>query len=68
MTQIQAEIIINLAKYDMNISRTARSMYMHRNSVAYHIKMIQQKTGLNPLNFYDLYALVDQAREVISNG
>ena len=61
MTKTQAEIILKLAKNNINAAATAREMFMHRNTVDYHIRMVHRNTGLNPLNFYDLNTLVSVA-------
>ena len=65
MTPTQAEIIIRLAENGINVAATARSMFMHRNNIDYHVRMIHRNTGKNPLNFYDLYELLSIAEEVL---
>lgn len=65
MTITQAEIIAKLAKNNINAAATARAMFMHRNTVDYHIRMIYRNTGLNPLNFYDLCELLRKATAVL---
>lgn len=65
MTITQAEIITKLAKNNINAAATARAMFMHRNTVDYHIRMIYRNTGLNPLNFYDLCELLRKATAVL---
>ena len=65
MTVTQAEIVIKLAKNNINAAATAREMFMHRNTVDYHVRMIHRNTGLNPLNFYDLTALLGEATTVL---
>ncbi len=35
----------------MNISATARALYMHRNTLIYRLRAIYKKTGLNLHNF-----------------
>lgn len=66
MTQTQAEVIVKLAKNNINAAATAREMYMHRNNVDYHIRQIHRNTGLNPLNFYDLNRLLPDAQAVLA--
>lgn len=66
MTATQAEVIIKLAKNDMNITATAKDIVMHRNTVYYHIMMAHRSTGLNPMKFYDLCKLLPIAREVLN--
>lgn len=68
MTLRQAETIVNLAKNNMNARATARSMFVHYQTVIYNIKMIRRNTGLNPLNFSDLNELLPQAEEVLKNA
>lgn len=65
MTITQAEVITKLAKNNMNTTATAKDLFLHRNSVYHHIKMIQLNTGLNPLNFYDLCKLLTKAKAVL---
>lgn len=65
MTITQAEVIKILAKNNINAAATAREMFMHRNTIDYHIRMIFRNTGLNPLNFYDLCELLRRATAVL---
>lgn len=67
MTLRQAEVIINLAKNNLNALATARAMFVHHNTVYYNIRMIHRNTGLNPLVFYDMVKLVPMAEEVLRN-
>lgn len=63
LSEDRCKIIIALADNKMNVSEVSRQLYMHRNTVAYHINRIRQITGKDPLNFYDLYRLVLLAKE-----
>jgi DNA-binding PucR family transcriptional regulator len=47
----------------MNVSKTARKLYIHRNTVMFHFDKVKEKTGLDPRNFYDLIALVKMAKK-----
>lgn len=67
MTLRQAETIVNLAKNNMNARATARTMFVHHQTVVYNIKMIRRNTGLNPMDFYDLQKLLPMAEEVLNN-
>lgn len=62
MTETDWAIILALAANNMNVSQTSRALYMHRNGVMYHIEKVKRKTGLGPLNFYDLVKLVRMAK------
>ena len=62
LTTVDIKIILALAANNMNESETSRSLFMHRNTVVYHIGKIKKLTGLNPMNFYDLIELVQIAR------
>lgn len=66
MTVTQAEVIVKLAKNNLNTAATAREMFMHRNTVDYHIRMVYRNTGKNPLNFYDLLALLPEAQDFLA--
>ena len=61
MDEWDAEIIIALADNNMNITEASKVLYVHRNTVEYHIRKVRQSTGLNPTNFYDLHKLVQMA-------
>ena len=58
MDELDMNIILELANNRMNVCEVARILFMHRNTVAYRIKKIKRITGLDLLNFYDLYKLV----------
>lgn len=47
-----------LADCDMNIAWTARILGTRRNTLQYHFDSIMRKTGLDPLNFYNLHELL----------
>lgn len=66
MTRTQALILIKLAENSMNVAATARKLFMHRNNVDYHVRMIHRNLGKNPLDFYDLCELLPMAREVLN--
>lgn len=60
-----AKIILTLADSQMNVSETSRQLFMHRNTIQYHIDKIRKVTGLNPLNLYDLFKLTCMARRML---
>ena len=63
LKDIDIQIILALAENNMNESRTARCLFMSRNTVVYHIAKIENITGLNASNFYDLVKLVQMVKE-----
>lgn len=42
---------IAYCKYNMNLSETARNLFIHRNSLVYRLEKIAELTSLNPANF-----------------
>lgn len=62
MSETDWASILALAANNMNVSQTAVALYMHRNTLVYHIQKVKRKTGLDPLNFYDLVELVRMAK------
>lgn len=54
-----------MCEHDMNITEVSRIMYMHRNSIEYHIRKMQRKYHLSPRKFYDLVELKRIADEHI---
>lgn len=63
MEAIDKQIILKLADNRMNICEVGRILFLHRNTVSYHIGKIKKLTGLDPLNFYDLHKLVEQVKD-----
>ena len=63
MDKRDAEVILALADNNMNESKTARVLYMHRNSIVYHTRKVKKVTGLDPTNFYDLHKLVQMINQ-----
>lgn len=57
LSEQRCKIVISLANNNMNVSETARQLYMHRNTLAYNIERIHKLTSYNPLNFWDLHEL-----------
>ena len=65
MTITQAEIILAMARNNLNVAATAREMFMHYNNIHYHVRMIHRNTGLNPKNFDDMNELIRKAKVVL---
>ncbi len=68
MTQLEAKIIVGLAENNLDVSPTARKLYMHRNTIMYHLRLIQRETRKNPRDFYDMCDLLPMARQVLALG
>lgn len=51
----------------MNIGEVSRQLFMHRNTVTYHLDKVKRQTGLDPRRFYDLIELVKMAQEVLES-
>lgn len=62
MTPIRCDIVLALADNRMSVCNTARSLFVDRTTVLYHIGIIRHITGKNPMNFYDLYDLVKMVK------
>ena len=59
LNEVQKEVLIGLANNNMDVSKTARKLFRHRNSVVYHLEKVKVTTGLNPFNFYELIKLLE---------
>lgn len=59
LTDIERETILSYAECDMNANKACRAAFVTRNGFQYRLKIIREKTGLNPKCFYDLIELVD---------
>lgn len=55
--------ILAFAENSMRMPETARSLFVHYNTVKWRISKIKEITGLDPQNFYDLCKLVKMARK-----
>ncbi len=68
MKRQDAEIIVKLADNGLDISPTGRALFLHPNTVKYHIRKIHRETGKNPRDFYDMCELLPQAKMLLLNG
>ena len=59
LKDIDAEILIAFVCNNMSIEDTAKSQFIHRNTVTYHLEKVEAVTGLNPRNFFDLVQLME---------
>lgn len=44
----------------MNVVQTGKELYMHSNTLKYHLEKIHRETGLNPNKFNDLRKLLER--------
>ena len=64
---VQSLTIATEWRINMNIGEVSRQLFMHRNTVTYHLDKVKRQTGLDPRRFYDLIELVKLAQEVLEN-
>lgn len=57
LTQEQLDLLDVLFRQNLNISETARSLYIHRNTLLYRLDKITELTGLDPRIFMDAVLL-----------
>ena len=53
------EIILSMAKNDLNVTTTAKELHRHRGTVIYWIEKMKKDTGLDCRKFYDLVKLLE---------
>lgn len=58
ITDVDMKVVRGFAENDMNSAKTAEALFMHRNTITYHLDKVKYVTGLNPYKFYDLVKLV----------
>ena len=58
LTQEDMETVIEFANNNMDVSKTARQLFLSRSAAVYHLEKVKTQTGLDPLNFYDLIQLL----------
>ena len=61
LTDRQCEVINALAFSSMNVAEASRMLGVHRNTTFNNILLIRKKTGLDPLDFFDLQELYKMA-------
>lgn len=59
LDDVERNVIMAMADENLRVSKAANSLYLHRNTVVYHLDQIQEITGLDPRKFYDLVELID---------
>jgi sugar diacid utilization regulator len=60
LTPLDKEIIKGMADHNMDMAAVGRGLYMHRNTVVYHVERVKRETGLNARKFYDLAELLER--------
>ena len=63
LSDIDISIIKQMCECDMNRKRVAKAVYMHRNTVDYHIFGIKEQTGYDIRRFHDLVALSNMIKD-----
>ena len=58
ITQLDMDVLVAFAENGMVASRVARQLFMHRNTVEYHLEKVKTKTGLDPRNLFHLAELL----------
>lgn len=68
ISKVDQEIIMALAKNGLNISKTAKELFMHNNTVRYHIDKVKKNTTLDATDFYDMCKLLRLIEGGRTNG
>ena len=55
---INEQIIISIARADLNISKASNILFMHRNTLLYKIERFYELKGFDLKSFWDIYLLV----------
>lgn len=55
----EKEIVLAMARNDLNTTKAAKDLHRHRNTVVYWIELIRRDTGLDCRRFYDLVKLLE---------
>ena len=53
LNEEELQMVNRFFEKDLNISETARELYLHRNTLVYHLEKLQKKTGLDIRSFED---------------
>lgn len=63
MNDRDVAILLAFADNNMSATATSRQLFMHVNSVYYHLNRVKHATGLDPKKFYDLVELTSLYKE-----
>ena len=63
LTDVDIRVVLAFADNNMSVVETGRKLFMHRNTIQYHLDVTGEKTGLSPMKFYDLVKLVGMLKE-----
>lgn len=56
-TGITEEFIVEYLKYDLNVSKAAKEMFIHRNTMNYKLDKLKELSGFDLRSFNDAYIL-----------
>lgn len=59
MTDREWDTLLAFASNRLNVTQTARAMFLSPNAVCWRLNQIRKKTGLDPHDFYDLKKLLE---------
>ena len=57
LSEEELQTVSRFFEHGLNISETARDLYLHRNTLVYHLEKIEKKTGLDIRRFEDAVLL-----------
>ncbi len=57
LSEKELQMVVKFFEKDLNLTEAAKDLYMHRNTLAYHLKKVQDKTGLDIRKFDDAQKL-----------
>lgn len=63
LSDVDVKTLLMFADCNMCITKTAKKLFYHRNTIIFRLQRICAKTGLNPLIFHDLVKLVEVAEK-----
>ena len=60
LTDQEVELLLCYADYDMRVRPTAAAMHFDRRTIYSKLEKIFRETGYNPLEFWDLFAIMKE--------
>ena len=63
LTDDDIRVVLAYADNNMKATEAGRKLFLHENTVKYHLDAVEKKTGLSPRKFYDLIKLVEMLKE-----
>ena len=68
LTEQEIDLLNNYADFNLRVRPTAEAMHYDRRTIFSMLEEINRRTGYNPREFWDLFAIMNELKEEDSGG